>query len=214
MRNHLLGILTLVAGLGFVPVTARAQMSLASIRPVAENGCDAPRIADRLRQEHPMRAAVAGPCGTGTEWVAAHPLDREQRATWIRASRLLGDIDDQSCRAAGRMLDRIERSDLARVWQEPDTTGGMIYFGATYLAADETPLGIHLWTRAFDRPFGWLVGALAHEAFHVMAPHAREEEAIAFGIKCGDRAAGRIAFVAAGNLPDSARRLLGRGGDD
>jgi hypothetical protein len=92
------------------------------------------------------------------------------------------------------------------VWTAADTTAGLVYYGASYLAADSSPLAVQFWAPAFDRPVSWLAGAMAHEAFHLFEPEASEAEAVAFGSVCS-RAGGqgsRPDPILAGALPRTA----------
>jgi len=117
-------------------------------------------------------------------WVPTTPLSAEERRIWRRALNVLRGTPDEECRRAGALLRALERGGRVSVWTEPDTTGGLIYFGATYLAADLEPLAIQFWAAAFRRPFSWMIGAMAHEAFHALRPEGSEPEALEFGNGC------------------------------
>jgi len=92
------------------------------------------------------------------------------------------------CRATGLAMRDLDRADRVRVWVEPDTAQGLVYYGATYVTPDAVPLAVHFWSAAFTRSAEWLVAAVAHEGYHAIKPGASEAEAVRVGRSCAIRA--------------------------
>lgn len=142
----------------------------------------------RLRGSHPVGAVGLvdrGCLAQATRWVATRSLAKRERVAWREAVARLAGSPVSACRLAAQTLVWLEQTGSVTVWAEADTAGGMVYFGATYFTAAGAPLALQLWTRAFERGTDWLGAALAHEAYHVLEPHRPEEDALAFGDRCG-----------------------------
>ncbi|MGE0441594.1 MAG: hypothetical protein AB7S39_14000 [Gemmatimonadales bacterium] len=175
----------LVAGIG--AGQAAAQAIPASLTSSDATECDATGWADRLSYAHPLRAGSTGDqvCpSTAEHWVEASRLTADERRVWDRAVNRLTTAVRDDCRATAGFLARLERAGRIGVWAEPDTTGGMVFFGATYLDQHNELLAIQFWSRTFSRPVSWVVAALAHESYHARHPAASEEEALQFGETC------------------------------
>ena len=173
-------------------VPAAAQYLPAASFGAAERAGSCPGdLGSRLREAHPLGAtAVAAPsCLAADEvrWVPTRAMSPEERARWSESVDRLARAPDVSCRQAASVLSGLERTGRISIWRAVDTAGGIVYFGATYVAPDSTPLAVQFWAPAFDRPLEWLVGAAAHEGFHVLHPEAAEAAAIAFGEGCRQR---------------------------
>ncbi len=188
------------------PTKSAAQFFPASIRPAsittAPVSCGADLVAARLRVSHPLGAAAFGTplCLSDdvVRWVPTRALTGEERARLGRALVTLRQAPDGACRLAASTLRALDRRDRVSVWQAVDTAGGMVYYGATYVAADSTPIAVQFWAPAFSRSSDWIVGAAAHEAFHALHPDASESDAIAFGERCRDAARGPTIVADAG----------------
>jgi hypothetical protein len=116
--------------------------------------------------------------------VPSSRMSPEERAAFLGAVHELVREQMGTCRAAGLALRDLEQADRVRVWAEPDTVQGMVYYGATYLTTDAVPLAVHFWSAAFSRSAEWLVAAVAHEGYHVIRPEASEAEAVRAGRSC------------------------------
>jgi hypothetical protein len=88
------------------------------------------------------------------------------------------------CRRAAAILQRLERTGAVSVWTEADTTGGMVFFGASYLDSEGSPIAVQFWAPTFQRSIAWVAGAIAHEGFHLLRPRATEDESLRFGLGC------------------------------
>jgi len=197
-----LGILALLAPVRlngqFVPAVLRST-EIASAR--ADCGTDA--VASRLLGgAHPLGAAAVGAprclADEAVRWVPTRSLTSEEESRLERALVKLAGASDGTCRAAGRALDERHRRGRVSVWRAVDTADGMVYFGATYLAPDATPIAVQFWAPAFSRSLDWFVGAAAHEGFHVLQPRADEAEAVAFGDRCREATRGVMTIAGAG----------------
>jgi hypothetical protein len=127
----------------------------------------------------------------GAAWTPTRALGGEERRVWDRALARLSEVDE-GCRMAASEAARLERAGRVSVWEQPDTVGGLVYFGATYVSTDGRPLAMQFWAPTFDRPLAWVAGAVAHEGFHALEPAASEDEALRFGDRCA-RAVERVA---------------------
>lgn len=208
--NRLGGGCALAGALAAVAVRSDAlagQMPPARPVPIARAECGA-AMAERLRIAHPMGAAAdAGPlCGVAGAWVPTAPLGFEQRRIWDRALDRLARAGE-ACRMAAATVARMERAGVVSVWQAPDTVGGVVYHGATYLGPALEPVAMQFWAGTFDRPLAWVAAALAHEGFHALDPPATEAEALRFGERCGGEAERRAPPVIAVQVPAAARAL-------
>lgn len=197
-------VLAALGAAAFLPVAAPAQIQPPLLEVVlAVPGCDSgPAVAERLLAAHPLGGAT-GPlsqcAGAGTAWTPTRALGGEERRIWDRVLARLSEVDER-CRMAAAEAARLERAGRVSVWEQPDTVGGLVYFGATYVSTDGRPLAMQFWAPTFDRPLAWVAGAVAHEGFHALEPTAPEDEALRFGDRCA-RAVERTArpkVVAAG----------------
>ncbi len=205
--NANLGRSAVLAALGavaFLPGLSLAQVQpplaeLALRIPACESGAG---VVERLLAAHPL-GGVTGPLSgcdrAGTAWTPTRALGGEERRVWDRVLARLSEVDE-GCRMAAIEAARLERAGRVSVWEQPDTVGGLVYFGATYVSTDGRPLAMQFWAPTFDRPLAWVAGAIAHEGFHALEPAAPEDEALRFGDRCAravERAA-RPRVVAAG----------------
>lgn len=196
--------LAALGAVAFLPGAAPAQIQPPLLEvvlgvPACESG---PAVAERLLAAHPLGGAT-GPLsqcdGAGTAWTPTRALGSEERRVWDRVLAWLSEVDE-GCRMAATEVARLERAGRVSVWEQPDTVGGLVYFGATYVSTDGRPLAIQFWAPTFGRPLPWVAGAIAHEGFHALEPAAPEDEALRFGDRCAravERAA-RPGVVAVG----------------
>ncbi|MGE0556016.1 MAG: hypothetical protein AB7R55_21515 [Gemmatimonadales bacterium] len=155
--------------------------------------CDADALEARLLSAHPLGAAASpgAVCPTSDRfaWVPSSRMSPEERGAFRRAvDELVGDRMGV-CRATGLAMRNLDRADRVRVWVEPDTAQGFVYYGATYVTPDAVPLAVHFWSAAFTRSAEWLVAAVAHEGYHAIRPEASEAEAVQMGRSCAIRGA-------------------------
>ena len=178
------GLITLLLG----TVTNLIGQSLGSETGVANaDECRISDFAGRLRGAHPLgtgRRQITTCPNDGTTWDRTTRLNAEESRLWDRAVAALRERGSDECREAASTLTTLQRHGLISVWAAPDTADGMVYYGATYVAPDSTPIAVQFWAPAFRRDFIWIVSALAHEAFHVMRPTATEEATVEFGAAC------------------------------
>lgn len=193
---RLSAVLAALGAAAFLPGAAPAQIRPPLLEvvlgvPACESG---PAVAERLLAAHPLGGAT-GPLsrcdGVGAAWTPTRALGGEERRVWDRALARLSEVDE-GCRMAASEAARLERAGRVSVWEQPDTVGGLVYFGATYVSTDGRPLAMQFWAPTFDRPLAWVAGAVAHEGFHALEPAASEDEALRFGDRCA-RAVERVA---------------------
>lgn len=181
---------------------AVAALALGTIRPAeaagqfvpavavsGESACALTAVARRLATAHPLGGAAEDrPLGVDSRssWVPTAPLNATRRRVWRRALRHLSEAGG-ACRIAAETLDRLEAAGRVSVWHAADTVGGLVFFGATYLASDATPISVQFWSRTFEQPLWSVTRAMAHEGFHVLEPAGAEEEAGRFGDRCAQK---------------------------
>ena len=181
----------LVAGVLALAVSGRASAQKPADREAPKGKpCDMVEMTIRLRLSHPLGATRSEerqcPAHAGN-WVRTFRMGDREALAWRRALAGLRGSADAKCRLAARTLVWLERTGLVSVWAPPDTTAGMVYYGATYMTDAGSPLAIQFWYRSFERPVEWLAGALAHEAYHALYTDATESQAEAFGDGCARR---------------------------
>ena len=108
-------------------------------------------------------------------------MEGGHRLAWRQAVGILANSGDASCRLAADTLVWLEQVGVVSVWTPADTAAGFVFFGSSYASESTAPLAVQFWAPAFERPVDWLVGALAHEAFHVLHTDATEASATDFG---------------------------------
>jgi len=178
-----------VALLALTPVTRGAGQVVPvdlSLDPLGN--CDSDALAARLLSAHPLGAAASpgAVCGTADRfaWVPSVRMSPQERGVFRGAVAELVRERIGVCRATGLAMRDLDRADRVRVWVEPDTAQGLVFYGATYVTPDAVPLAVHFWSAAFTRSAEWLVAAVAHEGYHAIRPEATEADAVRVGRSC------------------------------